>query len=353
MQMCAAFSAAGALVKLVARRAETQADVFEHYGLKPTFEFETRPFGRWPRPSDIFQAQAALAEVGRDWICYTRGQDLTASVVALGRGATAMVEAHALPATARQRMMLTWIARHPRGRLIVISEPLREIYERKYGVSSFLAPDGVDLDRFEPSLTAEAAQQQLGLEPGPWIVYVGSLYAGRGLEKLFEAAVGLPARLLVVGGRNEAEVALWRERAQQAGLHNARFEGYQMPARVPLYLFAGDVLAMPNSTRTLTGSGDDITAWMSPLKLYEYLAAGRPIVASNLPVLRSVLTHEHNALLAQPDEAAHLRLMIQQALADRALAQRLGQAARQTAQAHSWIARARSILELASFDKSS
>lgn len=351
LQMCAAFSAAGALVKLVARRAKTQANVFEYYGLKPTFTFETRSFGRWPRPGDIFQAQAAFAEVGRDWICYTRGQDLTASIVALGRGATAMVEAHGRPATARQRMLLTWIARHPRGRLIVISEPLREIYKRDYGLSSFVAPDGVDLARFDPPLTIEAAQQQLELEPGPWIVYVGGLYAGRGLETLFEAVAGLPARLLVVGGRDEAEVALWRERAQQAGLPNARFEGYQMPARVPLYLFAGDILAMPYSAQTLTPSGEDTTAWMSPLKLYEYLAAGRPIVASNLPVLRSVLTHEHNALLAQPDEAAHLRLMIQQALADRALAQRLGPAARQTAQAHSWVARARSILELASFEK--
>src|SRR5260221_13553517 len=73
MQMCAAFSAAGALVKLVARRPPTEEDVFQHYGLAPAFKFEARPFPGLPRAGDIFQARAALAEPGRDWICYARG----------------------------------------------------------------------------------------------------------------------------------------------------------------------------------------------------------------------------------------------------------------------------------------
>lgn len=346
LQMCAAFAAAGALVKLVTRRAGPAVDVFDYYGLTQTFAWHTRPIMRLPRSGDIFQAQAALSEPGRDWICYARGQDLTAPAVALLRGARALVEAHGRPATARQRLMLTWIARHPRGRLIVISEPLQTIYRRDYGLESAVAPDAVDLARFEPALSPEAARVALGLEPGPWVVYVGGLYEGRGLDQLFEAVAALPVKLLVVGGRDEAEVSAWRERARSRGAASVRFEGYQPPSRVPLYLFAGDVLAMPYGLRTLTASGEDTTAWMSPLKLYEYLAAGRPIVASDLPALRPTLVPESNALLAQPDDSASLRAAIQRLLADPALAGRLARAARQTAAGHSWEARARMILGL-------
>lgn len=346
MQMCAAFAGAGALVKLVARRAEPQEDVFAHYGLKPTFSFETRKFLKLPRSGDIFQAQAALAQPGQAWICYTRGQDLTAPLVALWRGAWGLVEAHGRPATARQRLMLSWIARHPRGRLIVISEPLRDIYRREYGLNATAAPDGVDLGRFDSTLTAEAARQQLGLEPGPWIVYVGGLYAGRGLETLFEAVSALPAKLLIVGGRDEREVAEWRARAGQLGAQAVRFEGYQSPARTPLYMAAADVLAMPYGAQTLTPSGEDTTAWMSPLKLYEYMAAGRPVVASDLPALRRVLQDNVNALLAPPDDVAGLRAALQQVLMDGALAQRLAATGRANAHGHTWLARAKLILEL-------
>lgn len=346
MQMCAAFAEAGALVKLVAHQAGLEADVFAHYGLKRAFMYAPRPFPRLPRPTDVFQAQAAFNETGSNWICYARGQDTTAPLVALWRGAWAMIEAHGRPATARQRWMLRWIARHPRGRLIVISEPLREIYRREYGLESTVAPDGVDMKRFTPPLTAVEARRDLGLGDGPWVVYVGGLYAGRGLETLFEAVAQLPVKLLVVGGRDEKELAIWRERALMAGVNEVRFEGYQSPARVPLYLFAADILAMPYGASTTTPSGEDTTGWMSPLKLYEYLATGRPIVGSDLPALRTVLKHEENALLTPPDDAIGLRNAIRRLLDEGELAARLAANARQTATEHSWVARAKTLLGL-------
>jgi glycosyltransferase involved in cell wall biosynthesis len=348
MQMCAAFAEAGALVKLVARQAQPAADVFEHYGIKRTFIFSPRPFPNLPRPTDVFQAQAAFNQPNSHWICYSRGSDLTAPFVALWRGAQAIVEAHGRPVTARQRWLLRYIARHPRGRLVVISQPLKEIYLHEFGLNSFVAPDGVDLTRFTPPIPKAEAQTMFGLGEGPWVVYVGGLYAGRGLETLFEAVAGLPVKLLIVGGRDENEIAQWREKAQTLGVTNIRFEGYQLPARVPLYLFAADVLAMPYSARTRTPSGEDTTKWMSPLKLYEYLGAGRPIVSSDLPALRTVLTHEQNALLSPPDDAAGLRASIQRLVTENDLADRLAHNARQSVQAHTWLARAKAILGLVS-----
>ncbi len=345
MQMCAAFAEAGALVKLVAPQSNTGADVFAHYGLAPTFKLELAQWTKWPRPSDVFQIQAAFAEPGSDWICYARGRDLTAPTVALLRGARAVLEVHGLPATARERVMLKWIARQARARVVTISEPLKEHYRREFGIETHLAPDAVDLNRFDPPLAKEEARARLGLGEGPWVVYVGGLYAGRGLETLFAATAGLPVKVLIVGGRDEADVAAWREKAA-ASAARVRFEGYQAPARIPLYLFAADILAMPYGSRIFTGSGEDITAWTSPLKLYEYLAAGRPIVSTDVLAVRGALAHEANALLAMPDDVEGLRVAIVRLLSDESLAARLAVNARAKAKDHTWVARAKYILEL-------
>jgi glycosyltransferase involved in cell wall biosynthesis len=348
--MCAALAEAGALVKLVARQGEAMpsGELLSYYGLSPTFEFRPAAWPRWPRAADLFQARAVFAEPGPGWVCYTRGRDLTASMVALLRGLWAVVELHGLPATARERLMLGWMSRQPRARLITISEPLRDHYRHQFEIETGLAPDGVDLKRFDPPVSREAARAQLGLGPGPWVVYVGGLYAGRGVETLFAAAAGLPVQVLIVGGRDEADLAGWRAQAAAAGAARVRFEGYQAPARIPLYLFAADILAMPYGSRILTGSGEDITCWTSPLKLFEYLAAGRPIVASDVQAVRGVLVHDSNALLGAPEDVAGLRDSIRRLLADPALAGRLAAAARQTARGHTWAARAGSILEMIS-----
>ncbi len=353
MQMCAAFAAAGALVKLVARRTSTGApqdvpDVWAHYGQAPTFQFAPHPWPKWPRPADVFQANAVLNEPGRQWICYARGRDLTAPTLALLRGVSVGFEVHGLPATRREQIMLRWLARQPRARLIAISEPLREHYRCELGIQTHLAPDAVDLKRFEPRRTAAEAREQLGLGPGPWVVYVGGLYPGRGLETLFAATANLPVNVLIVGGRDAAEVAAWRERAAAAGATRVRFEGYQPPARAPLYLFAADILAMPYNSRIYTGGGEDITQWTSPLKLYEYLAAGRPIVSTDMQAVRGVLIHEENALLAAPDNVDSLREMIQRLLTNHGLAAALAGNARRKVSGHTWIARAKLILDLIS-----
>lgn len=346
MQMCAAFAQAGALVKLVARSEQPADAVFAHYGLQPTFALQMRRLPRLPRAYDVFQAQAVLSEPGADWICYARIRELTAPALALTRGAKAGVELHGKPITLRERALVRWIGRHPRARLIVITEALQEYYRREHGLTTYLAPDAVDLKRFTPQLTPAQARQQLGLDEGPWLVYVGGLYEGRGLETLFAAAAGLPVKLLIVGGRDAEDVAGWQAKAAAAGAGNIRFEGYRPPARVPLYLFAADALAMPYGKTILTGSGEDITAWTSPLKLYEYIAAGRPIVSTDVMAVKPVLRHEWNALLAEPENVDSLRAALVRVIENPALSHYLATNARRTAEEHSWVARAKRILEI-------
>ncbi|MBI3361721.1 MAG: glycosyltransferase family 4 protein [Chloroflexi bacterium] len=288
-------------------------------------------------------------------MCYARGRDYLAPLIALALGRRVIFEVHGLPASPREESALRRIAASPRGRLVAISSKLSERYANLQSPISelLIAPDGVDLRRFTPPLGHHEARRMCALPlDRPLVVYVGGLYAGRGLEELIAAmgravetlhATSLPPQLVIVGGRDESEIARFRALAQDCQTQ-ATFVGYRPPTEIPKYLFAADVLAMPYAARVETPGGEDTAAWMSPLKMFEYLAAGRPIVATDLPALREVLTHESNALLAAPGSTESLRHQIERVLTDTSLAARLSQQARADAGAYSWERRAERIL---------
>ncbi len=122
------------------------------------------------------------------------------------------------------------------------------------------------------------------------------------------------------------------------------FTGFVANAEVPLHLAACDVLLMPHQRRvTKAGGVGDISRWMSPLKMFEYLAVARPILASGLPVLREVLTPD-NAILLEPDDVDGWHGALQRLRSDPGLRERLASRAGQDAERYSWQERASSIL---------
>ena len=351
MQMCAAFAASGVAVQLAAQDRGhgrlSKAELCRFYGVPATFEIDQIPWPKITRPADIFQIQAVWRKGTGNWLCYTRGRDVTAPLLALRLGAASFTEIHSPPISLRERLVLRMIQAHPRGRLVTLSEKLRDRCVVKWGFQDtgfVTAPDGVDLRRFEPPVSTEDARNELGLQPGVWVVYVGGLYEGRGLDSLFQATARLKVNLLIVGGRNKEEIGIWQQRALKKGASNIHFTGYQAPNRIPLYMFAADVLAMPYGTRVMTGRGEDITEWTSPLKMFEYMAAARPIVASDLPVLRTVLAHERNALLVPPDNVRSLTAAIQRVLSNPSLGMQIATKARSDVAQYTWKARATRIL---------
>jgi glycosyltransferase involved in cell wall biosynthesis len=141
----------------------------------------------------------------------------------------------------------------------------------------------------------------------------------------------------VVAGGVDADVE--RLRAAAAGLTNVRIDGFQPPSRVPLYLAAADVGAVPNR------SAPAISArYTSPLKVFEAFAAGLPLVASDLPSMRELLEHERDALLVAPDDPQALADGIERLLADDGLRAAMSRRLRGRAEACTWDARARRIL---------
>ena len=169
------------------------------------------------------------------------------------------------------------------------------------------------------------------------VVYAGHLYAWKGVDVLLDALGQLAGvRGVIVGGyEKEPDLARLRERAARLGISDrVTFTGLVPPSAVAAYLRAARVLVLPNPASAIS------TRFTSPLKLFEYMAAGRPIVASDLPSIREVLRHEENALLVEPGNPTALAAGVRRLLEDPALADRLAQAATTGVQDYSWDRRA-------------
>jgi glycosyltransferase involved in cell wall biosynthesis len=218
--------------------------------------------------------------------------------------------------------------------VVVVSDVLREQLLTR-GVAReriLVSPNGVDPTRFRPSDGATALRQRLGLSSGVVVAFSGTFGVWHGIPILVEAIPRVLAqrphtRFLLLGDgplRHLVDPLVDSERVIAPGL---------VPhAEVPLYLAAADVLVSPHGRQADGGE-----FFGSPTKLFEYMAAGRPIVASAVGQLADVLEDGATALLIPPDDPAALAAAIVQLIDDPCLRVRLAQAAREQAIAcHTW-----------------
>jgi len=207
------------------------------------------------------------------------------------------------------------------------------------GSRILVARDGVHLHRYVGVMGKAEARRQLHLDPDrPTAVYAGQFYPWKGVDRLVEAAELVPdLQLVLVGGdqHNNPRIAELVERHAPGRVVRA---GIVPHVHVPIFQSAADIIALPNSGR------EEISArYTSPLKLFEAMAARRPIVASDLPSLREVLTHDRNAHLVEPDSAEALAEGMQALLDDEPRGARLAQQAWVDVQPYDWAERGRRV----------
>jgi len=206
--------------------------------------------------------------------------------------------------------------------------------------------DAVDLPRFQPELTRERAREQLGITAaGPVVLHAGSLYDGRGAEELLAIMPELPpfSELWFVGGRPD-DIARAQRAVLPAFRERVRFFGHKSVRELPLYLFAADALVLASTSRGTAVDGTNHVDYSSPMKLFEYFAAGRPIVTTGLAGVREVAKDGDNALVVALDDREALAHGLRRALTDASLAARLARGARRTAEQHTWLGRAQAIV---------
>jgi len=231
--------------------------------------------------------------------------------------------------------------------LVVISQGLKEDFGRCYKGPVLVAPDAVDLEEFNLNMSTEEARKKLNLPlDKKLVVYTGHLYKWKGADALLEAAklitnYQLPITngkiLFVFVGGTEEDVENFRKKADI--IKDVLVLGHQPHPTIPLYLKAADVLVLPN-----TGKEDISRKYTSPLKLFEYMASGRPIVASDLPSTREILD-DSNSILVESDNAEKLAVEIRNILNNPEPANRICEKALEDVKNFTWSQRAEKILK--------
>lgn len=199
---------------------------------------------------------------------------------------------------------------------------------------AFYEPNAVALEKYAAAPDRNACRAKLGLPGGPIVVYTGHLYAWKGVDTLAAAVQSLDAEVYIVGGTSRDVAAFSKKWGK---LKNMHILGHRPHDEMPLWQKAADVLVLPN-----TGKEDISVEYTSPMKLFEYMASGTPVVASDLPSIREIAGNGR-AVLVTPDDPHALARGIQNVLEHKGVVQ--SDEAQKWVADHTWEKRAARILK--------
>lgn len=248
-------------------------------------------------------------------------------------------EIHDLPRDFFDAVSLKFLSYLKHYKIITITSLLKDDLIKNYHLRPekiVVLADGVDLESFTLNLGSDVSElPQRG--PGPLVVYTGSLFPWKGVYTLLEAAKNAPDITFWVVGGYDKDIEIFKSAA--SGVPNMKVWGYVPHDKVRDFLAVADVLVLPNSATYVMSE-----KYTSPLKLFEYMASKKPIVASRLPSLEEVLIDGVNAYLVAPDNASSLEAGIRRALSEGTVSNVVTQA-RVDVEKYTWDKRVEKILE--------
>lgn len=224
---------------------------------------------------------------------------------------------------------MRWVLVHNKWK----AEKLKGVFE-----NAFCEPNAVDINAFDIKTSTEEARRTLGLPEGKKIaVYTGHLYDWKGVDTLAEAAKTLSEEFLTVfvGGTDKDAVEFKKRYASSS---NILVVGHRKHSEIPLWQRSADVLVLPNSGKQAIS-----LYYTSPMKLFEYMASKKPIIASNIPSIREILD-ETNAVLVPPDDSKAIADAIKRVVADQKTVGELADKAFVDVASHTWDKRAERII---------
>ncbi len=361
VKTAAALAAAGTRTTLLVRESDPRPtdEVLALYGVAPSERLLVRRVrvghrtGAFALPRARFLARAGLlgwTALRRRSVVFTRDLQLADLLLRASSGPL-VYEAHAVEAlmygergalygtgerpdsakAARIAAREARVWRRAAG-FVATTAGILESFTEAHGARARtrVIPNGTDVP-------AERTWPGLAAETPPRVLYAGQLYPWKGVDVLVRAMAAVPdARLVILGGLpgepDERRIAALVESCGLAGRTEMR--GTVPPAQVADELRRAAVVVAPFLHTAMS------ERHTSPLKAFEAMAVGRPLVASDLPASREFLRHDENALLVPPGEPGPLAEALRRLLAERPLAERLARRAYDDAPRYSWAARA-------------
>jgi glycosyltransferase involved in cell wall biosynthesis len=358
MKTASAMAAEGADVEVILPRlasawlasaAARRATLEQHYGIEARFDLTQIPLipASRLRVEKLVHGLAAplYSALARHDVIYTR--NLLPVLVGLAAGRAVVFESHRVlrvhyPMVYR---CIKAVRSHPRFLGVVTNAGLIASAFHDMGFEPervTVAHNCFDPSDLQPRLGKDEARRRLGIDPAARVVcYAGHIQRRKGIETVVALASRTPELQYVICGGFPADVAEAQRLADEAGARNLRFTGWIDVPALAIYLYAADVLLIPPARAPLQQYGNTVL----PIKTYNYLAAGRVIVAPRLPDVVEVLRDGENALLATPDAPDEAAAVVRRAVSDPDLAARLGARAAADSARYTWRERARHIME--------
>ena len=306
--MCNAFSKIGLNVVLFVESQKKLGkqlnDVFNFYGVNNNFKIIKLKKMKIKGHTHIYVLYI-LAKIFNEKESLVYSRDLFGCFYSTLCGMDTMLESHTpvfyYQSKLAKLLFKILINRKNFKKLIVISEALKNYYIQNFPELTdkiLVAHDGADVSKNIKNIGRK--KDWPGRNDALKIGYMGHLYNGKGIEIISKLCKILPEFDFHIIGGTEEDINHWKKKVIGK---NILFHGFIPPNKLEIYRQKFDILLAPYQMRVCgVGKGGDIGNWMSPLKIFEYMSSGVPIIASDLTVLREVLQDEFNALLVPPDD---------------------------------------------------
>jgi glycosyltransferase involved in cell wall biosynthesis len=347
MKMCQAFANNGHEVTLYSYAGkEIVKDDYDNYGVERCFEIIKSKLISLYGIGGLLYAIGVVRKIRKHSqpdLLYARHNYSLA--VSSFLGIPMIFEAHSPPGSIIRRMAENWVFKHKNFvRLVVISNALKQEYQRLFPYLKhkmiMVAHDGADFPSDNISLPEDIFGES---DKRIQIGYVGHLYPGRGVELIANLASNLPnINFHIVGGTDE-DINHWKQIFSEKNLN---FHGYVPHKEVFRYYKYFDIVLAPYQNKvTLAGGKGDTSRWMSPLKIFEYMSAGKAMIASDFPVLREVLRNGENCILCPSQDLDAWKSAILKLAYDKELRFAISNKARQDFLTYyQWSARAKRVI---------
>ena len=301
MKMAQAFSKAGHDVTLFAKNSlnASPEDAFKIYDIDFPFKMNISSRAGFPVISSARRMLGSRKKTqygptpdlifGHDPLALLMNAKATHSII---------FEIHSLPTQPIMKLALSKLLEQSNLRgIIAVSDILKQDLLRAFpeivAETVFVAHDGADLMDHIKSNTKKLDTLK-GRKECFNVGYAGSLHPGKGLALISRLAKIRPDYDFHILGGTKKQVQQFQTNNR---LKNIHLYGHRDHAEVPSYLKSFDVCIAPYQHRALIKTGRNTSRWISPMKIFEYMAAERPIICSNLPVIHEILQDDHSAFL--------------------------------------------------------